>query len=241
LRGFGFARADEAAQHSPADRWQQGAAWMVTALVTGFDAFGGESVNPALAAIRLLPERLGEIAIAVRELPTVFGRSRELLRAAIEELQPQIVLCVGQAGGRAEISLERVAINLDDARIPDNEGWQPIDLPIEAGGPAAYFSTLPIKAAVRALRQAGIPAAVSQSAGTFVCNHVFYGLMHALAAAKGPVRGGFVHIPYLPRQAASHPGQPSMPAELVRQGLELILVTAATVERDLVVSEGRLD
>jgi pyroglutamyl-peptidase len=213
---------------------------MVTALITGFDPFGGETVNPAQEALRRLPARLGELRLVTRELPTEFGRSRAMLRSAILELQPDLVLCVGQAAGRPDLSLERVAINLDDARIPDNAGQQPIDRPIEPDGPAAYFTTLPIKAAVQALRAAGLPAAVSQSAGTFVCNHVFYGLMHALATLRVPARGGFVHIPLLPEQATRHPGQPSMAIDLVTQGLAVILEASAALTRDVAVSEGAL-
>jgi pyroglutamyl-peptidase len=213
---------------------------MVTALVTGFDPFGGEKVNPAQEVLRRLPARLGGLRLVTRELPTEFGRSRAMLRASILELQPDLVLCVGQAAGRADLSLERVAINLDDARIPDNAGQQPIDRPIEPDGPAAYFTTLPIKAAVQALRAAGLPAAVSQSAGTFVCNHVFYGLMHALATPRVPARGGFLHIPLLPEQATRHPGQPSMAIDLVIQGLAVILETSAALTRDVAVSEGAL-
>ncbi|HWK45467.1 MAG TPA: pyroglutamyl-peptidase I [Stellaceae bacterium] len=217
---------------------------MVTALVTGFDAFGGETVNPALEAVRRLPPRLGddvdleEIRIVTRELPTLFGRSRAVLHAAMREVRPDIVLCVGQAGGRAELSLERVAINVDDARIPDNAGRQPVDEPIEPRGPAAYFSTLPVKAAVRALRAAGLPAGVSQTAGTFVCNHIFYGLMHLIATDFPGVRGGFLHIPYLPEQAAHHPGQPSMAADLVTQGLGIVLRATIATRVDIAVSEG---
>src|SRR6266851_2357198 len=147
------------------------------ALVTGFEPFGGEPINPALEALERLPPRLGAVAIATRVLPAVLGQALDALEEAVREPAPDIVLCVGLAGGRAALSLERVAINIDDARIPDNKGRQPIDLPVVAGGPAAYFATLPIKAVVAALREAGLPAIVSNSAGTFVCNHVFYGLI----------------------------------------------------------------
>ena len=174
------------------------------ALVTGFEAFGGESVNPALEALRQLPENVGAVPLATRILPTVFGRSLAALEAAVAATAPDIVLCVGEAGGRSALSLERVAINIDDARIPDNGGNQPIDRPVIPGGPPAYFATLPIKAAVAALREAGLPAIVSNSAGTFVCNHVFYGLLHLAATRRRGLRGGFLHVPYLPSQAARH-------------------------------------
>src|SRR5207253_6250850 len=179
-------------------------------LVTGFEPFGGESVNPALDAVLRLPPSLGALEIMTAALPSVFGRAVAALEDALVATRPDIVLCVGQAGGRAELSLERVAINVDDARIPDNDGHQPIDRPVVAGGPTAYFATLPIKAAVRALREAGLPAAVSNTAGTFICNHVFYGLMHLAATRRLPLRGGFLHVPFLPSQAARLGGTPSM-------------------------------
>jgi pyroglutamyl-peptidase len=150
------------------------------------------------------------------------------------------VLCVGLAGGRAELSLERVAINVDDARIPDNDGQQPIDRPVVAGGPAAYFTSLPIKAAVRALREAGLPAAVSNTAGTFVCNHVFYGLMHLAASRSLPLRGGFLHVPFLPSQAAQQGGAPSMALEDIVRGIEIVLGVAAARVEDIAVAEGRI-
>jgi pyroglutamyl-peptidase len=162
------------------------------------------------------------------------------LRAAIAAAQPDIVLCTGLAGGRAGLSLERVAINIDDARIPDNGGNQPIDRAVVAGGPAAYFATLPIKAAAAALREAGLPAAVSNTAGTFVCNHVFYGLMHEAAIGGDRFRGGFLHVPYLPSQAARLPAAASMALEQIVEGIEIILQVAAARIDDLAVSEGAL-
>src|SRR3954449_12096554 len=172
------------------------------ALITGFEPFGGEAVNPALEAMQRLPAQLGALGIVTAILPAVFGRALDALEDAIVAADPDIVLCVGQASGRAALSLERVAINVDDARIPDNAGRQPIDRTIVPDGPPAYFATLPIKAAVLALREAGLPAIVSNTAGTFVCNHVFYGLMHRAAALRPALRGGFLPLPYLPTQAA---------------------------------------
>lgn len=210
------------------------------ALVTGFESFGGDGVNPSLEALRHLSRRLGPLDVATRALPVVYGAALPALHAAIAETAPDIVLCIGLAGGRAALSLERVAINIDDARIADNHGNRPIDQPVVAGGPAVYFATLPIKAAVAALRDAGLPAAVSNSAGTFLCNHVFYGLMHAAALSGGRFRGGFVHVPYLPGQAARVPGAPSMALEQIVEGIEIILQIAAARTDDLVVSEGAL-
>jgi len=210
------------------------------ALVTGFEPFGGDGVNPSLEALRRLPSRLGTLDITTRILPVVFGEALPILRETIAATQPELVLSVGLAGGRAELSLERVAINIDDARIPDNGGNQPIDCPVVAGGPAAYFATLPIKAAVAALREAGIPAAVSNSAGTFLCNHVFYGLMHEAARAGGDFRAGFMHVPYLPSQTTRLPGTPSLALEQIVEGIEIILQVAAARVDDLAVSEGAI-
>ena len=210
------------------------------ALVTGFEPFGGESVNPALEAVLHLPPRLGALEIATASLPSVFGRALAALEDALVATLPDIVLCVGLAGGRSELSLERVAINVDDARIADNDGQQPIDRPVVAGGPAAYFATLPIKAAVRALREAGLPAAVSNTAGTFVCNHVFYGLMHLAATRSLPLRGGFLHVPYLPSQAVRLDGAPSMALDDIVRGIEIVLGVAAARVEDIAVAEGTI-
>lgn len=207
-------------------------------LLTGFDPFGGEAINPSWEAVRALDgEIVGGCTIRAVQLPTVFGRSLTVLRAAIKRRKPELVICVGQAGGRPQLSLERVAINVDDARIPDNAGKQPIDKPIVRDGPAAYFSTLPIKAIRAALADAGLPAEVSQTAGTFVCNHVFYGLMHALAATPG-ARGGFVHIPFLPAQAARHTGAPSLAQEDVTRALRVMLATALATRTDRRIGGG---
>src|SRR5579884_412451 len=212
----------------------------VRALVTGFEPFGGDGVNPSLEAVRGLPPVVGDISVTVSELPTEFDRSRRLLRDAIAAVRPDIVLCVGLAGGRCELSLERVAINIDDARIPDNAGRQPIDRPIVAEGPAAYFATLPIKAAAAALRQAGLPAAVSNSAGTFVCNHVFYRLIHDAATAAPGFRAGFLHVPYLPEQAAERPGAPSLALDDIARGIAIVLAVAAARADDIAAAEGAI-
>lgn len=212
----------------------------MTLLLTGFAPFGGEDLNPSWEAVRRLDgERLGDLTVVAAQLPTEFGTALKMLDDLLDHHRPTLVVAVGQAGGRAELSLERIAINVDDARIPDNAGRQPIDEPVVAGGPAAYFSTLPIKAMVHALRAAGIPAAVSQTAGTFVCNHVFYGLQHRLQGTG--VRGGFIHIPYLPAQAAAQPGAPSMALETLVAGLRLALTCAATTGEDLREGGGQLD
>ena len=210
------------------------------ALVTGFDAFGGDEVNPSSLAVGRLKKRLGKVAVQAAELPTSFARSTEALRMAIAKAKPDIVLCVGQAGCRSDLCLERVAINVQDARIRDNDGKQPIDKPVVAGGPSAHFTTLPIKACVAAMRQAGLPAAVSNTAGTFVCNHIFYALMDIAAAHPTPLRGGFLHIPYVPEQAARLGGAPSMSVDDIVRGIEIILETSASRLADLHTAEGRI-
>jgi len=209
------------------------------ALVTGFEPFGDDSVNPSLETLGRLPPRLGDLVLMTRVLPTAFGRALDALDDAIATTGPDIVLCLGLAGGRAALSLERVAINIDDARIPDNDARQPIDLPVVAGGPAAYFATLPVKAAAAALREAGLPAVVSNTAGTFVCNHVFYGLMH-LAATRPGMRGGFLHLPYLPEQAARQDGAPSLALDDIVRGVEIVLRVAALRRDDIAAVEGAL-
>jgi pyroglutamyl-peptidase len=203
---------------------------MKTVLITGFEPFGGEKVNPSQEIARQLNGRViaGRRVIG-RILPCVFGAANAELRRILRETAPELVIAVGQAGGRAEITPERVAINVDDARIADNAGAQPVDVPVVARGPAAYWSTLPVKAIVAALRAHEIPVAVSQTAGTFVCNHVFYGLMHALRARRG-VRGGFIHVPFLPEQAKQ--GQPSLSQEVMIEAIALAVAVAVRTRRD---------
>lgn len=214
---------------------------MKNILVTGFDPFGGESINPALESIKQLKGLLvGEYQVVIREIPTVFGLSCERLIEAVEETNPDIVICVGQAGGRPDITVERVAVNVNDARIPDNEHNQPIDTPIIEGGPVGYWSTLPIKAMVKDMRESGVPASISQTAGTFVCNHLFYGLMHYVAQSGKAIRGGFIHIPFLPEQAVHHTGQPHMSMETIVKGLKVAIESAVNYEKDLLISGGQV-
>jgi pyroglutamyl-peptidase len=195
-------------------------------LLTGFEPFNQETINPSWEAVRALQGwHEGDFVVHARQLPCVFGHANKVMHQAVEELQPSIVIAVGQAGGRADLSIERIAINVDDAPIADNQMRQIVDQPIVNGGPAAYFSTLPIKAIVHALREAGLPASVSQTAGTFVCNHVFYGLMHQAHEWGTTMRAGFIHIPYLPQQAARHPGFASMKLEDMVEGLRIAIRT----------------
>lgn len=202
-------------------------------LITGFEPFGDQPVNPsALVARALHGRRLAGRNLEGVVLPCVFGRALRELKRHLRRVQPELVICLGQAGGRSAVAVERVAINVDDARMPDNAGRSPIDEPIAARGPVAYWSTLPIKAIVRALREADIPAEVSQTAGTFVCNHVFYGLMRRLAGRKH-CRGGFIHIPFMTGQ-----GEPSLPLEVMVNAIELAVATSLRTVRDRRLAEG---
>ena len=199
-------------------------------LLTGFEPFGGDTVNPSwLVAQALHGEVIGGARVQALCLPCVFGQALAVLQTALHQHRPQVVLALGLAAVRSEISVERVALNVDDARIADNAGAQPIDEPVDMGGPAAYFSTLPIKAIVAALQQAGLPAAVSQTAGTFVCNHVFYGLMHRLRRHR-TVRAGFMHVPLLS----------SLALDAQVQGVRLALLTTLQTAVDLRQSGGSI-
>lgn len=199
-------------------------------LVTGFDPFGGEKINPALEAVKGLADTIKGAEIKKLEIPTVFNKSAEVVKKAIEEFQPDYVLNIGQAGGRFEISPERVAINVDDARIADNEGNQPIDAPIKEDGDAAYFTQLPVKAMVTAIKNAGIPGAVSNTAGTFVCNHIMYQVQYMIHTNYPKIKGGFIHVPYIPEQVVSKPGQPAMSLSDMTKGLTAAI--EAVVEFD---------
>jgi pyroglutamyl-peptidase len=205
-------------------------------LLTGFAPFGGEAVNPSWEIARALAGWTSDgVPVHAELLPCAFGDALRALDAALQRWRPTLVLCLGQAGGREGISIERVAINVDDARIPDNLGRQPIDEAVVPAGPAAYFSTLPIKALVHDLHAAGIAAAVSNTAGTFVCNHVFYALMHRLAIdpALAGTRGGFVHVPFLPEQVAGRPGTPAMPLAAQVQAVRGAMRSALAHAQDL--------
>jgi pyroglutamyl-peptidase len=210
-------------------------------LLTGFDPFGGESTNPSWEAVRQLRgQTIRRHRVEVARLPTVFGAAEQALALALRKHAPRLVLCVGQAGGRATVSIERVAINLVDARIADNLGAQPLERAVVAGGPAAYLSALPVKAMVAALRDAGIPAEVSLSAGSFVCNAVFYALCHYIATEDAQLRGGFVHIPFAPEQAAARAQTPSMAVEQVVAALRIAARVALSRRRDVSAGEGKL-
>ena len=207
-------------------------------IVTGFDPFGGEKVNPSIECVKALPEIEGVELFRV-ELPTVFKESAIRLNEVINDVKPDAVLSVGQAGGRAGITMERIAINVDDARIPDNISQQPIDEEIQVEGEAAYFSTLPIKRIVKAIREAGISAEVSNSAGTFVCNHIMYQSLFAATKADKPFKAGFMHIPFIPEQTTD---KPSLPLEESTRALQIAIETIRDYlnDEDIKVQEGTI-
>lgn len=207
-------------------------------LLTAFDPFGGASVNPALEAVKLVADRVGDVEIVKLEVPTVFQKSVSAVTSAIAAECPDAVLCIGQAGGRYGLTPERVAINIDDASIPDNEGNQPIDLPIFEDGAPAYFSTLPIKAMVAAIREAGLPASVSNTAGTYVCNHLMYGVLYTLAKHYPGIRGGFMHVPFIPSQTLQRQA-PSMSQQDIARGIEAAIAAIAAHNTDIAVAEGK--
>ena len=210
-------------------------------LLTAFDPFGGDAINPALEAVKLVADKIGRFDIVKLEVPTVFRKSIDTVAKAIEEEKPDVVLCIGQAGGRFEITPERVAINVDDARIKDNEGNQPIDIKIFEDGENAYFTTLPIKAMVEAIREANLPATVSNTAGTFVCNHLMYGVLYTLAKKYPHIKGGFTHVPFIPEQVARRtPVAPYMALEDIKRGLEAAIAAIdKNLDADINVNGGK--
>ncbi|WP_141995142.1 pyroglutamyl-peptidase I [Bacillus sp. B4EP4a] len=202
-------------------------------LLTGFEPFGGERVNPSWEAVKQLHgEVIDDVTLVAEQIPTVFGKSVAVMEQLIQQHNPDIVICVGQAGGRLHITPERVAINMDDARIPDNQGNQPIDEPITDKGPVAYWSTIPIKRIVENMKESNIPASVSHTAGTFVCNHIFYGLMDYITRTSSSIRGGFIHIPFIPEQTINKEA-PSLSLETIVKGIKIAAVTAAKYESDI--------
>lgn len=209
-------------------------------LLTAFTPFDGERINPALEAVKLVKDRIGNLLIVKLEVPTVFGKSIDTVREAIERERPDFVLSIGQAGGRAEITPERVAINLDDARIPDNEGNQPIDEPIFPDGENAYFSTLPVKAMVEAIRKEGLPSSLSNSAGTYVCNHLMYGILYYLDK-RPSMKAGFIHVPYIPEQTKNKKEMPALELSEIVRGLEVAITAIAINGTDKKLAYGQND
>ena len=202
-------------------------------LVTGFDPFGGEPINPAWEAVKAMKDTIAGAEIIKMQILTVVGKSIEKIHQKMKELQPDLVISVGQAGGRFGVTPERVAINVTDARIPDNEGNQPIDEPIFPDGPAAYFSNLPVKAMVQAIKDAGYPSVLSNSAGTYICNHVMYGILYYIEKEFPNVRGGFIHVPYAPSQVVNKPSTPSMALADITASLEAAVAAAISSKEDI--------
>ncbi|MGG5359111.1 MULTISPECIES: pyroglutamyl-peptidase I [unclassified Enterococcus] len=203
-------------------------------LVTGFDPFGGDKVNPAYEAVKKMPDEIAGAEIIKLEIPTVFGKSGAVLKEAIQQHQPEVVICVGQAGGRAAVSMERVAINLAEARIPDNEGNQPFDTALEEDGDTAYFTSLPIKAMVKNINDHGLPAYISYTAGTFVCNDIMYRLLYMIDKEFPTIRGGFIHVPFSPDQVIDRPvGTPAMSLEDIAASLTYAVEAAVENEQDI--------
>ncbi|QAA34369.1 pyroglutamyl-peptidase I [Clostridium manihotivorum] len=209
-------------------------------LITGFAPFGGEAINPSFEAVKGLEDIIAGAEITKLEIPTVFHESIKLLDDAIESNKPDVVICVGQAGGRFDITVERVAINVDDARIADNKGNQPIDEPIFKDGASAYFSNLPIKAMVEEIKLSGIPASVSNSAGTFVCNHLMYGLLYLIDKKYPKVKGTFIHVPFLPQQVINKYNAPSMDLTLITKALSLAIKGAVGNDKDIKTAMGTI-
>ncbi len=210
-------------------------------LVTAFDPFGGETINPAHLAVSLLKDNIAGASIIKLTVPTIFDQSINTVYDEIIKENPDIVLCVGQAGGRSHMTVEKVAINLNDARIPDNGGNQPMDTTTYMDGENAYFSNLPVKAMVSYMRENGIPASVSYTAGTFVCNHLMYGILYHIHKSFHHIRGGFIHVPFIPSQVSTrNDAMPSMSLDMIVTGLELAITAIAHNKEDIKTSSGTL-
>lgn len=202
-------------------------------LITGFEPFGGESVNPAYEAVKLLPDMAGDIQIVKMKIPTVFGEAGKVVETGILQHQPDAVICVGQAGRRADIGVERVAINLVEASIPDNAGNQPMDVKVQEDGDTAYFATIPVKAMVKNIKDHGIPASISYTAGTYVCNSVMYDLLYLIDRKYPSIRGGFIHVPYATEQGVGKPvGTATMELSTISKALLYALEAVAGEDKN---------
>lgn len=210
-------------------------------LVTAFEPFCGERINPSWEICSHLPQSIAGLRVSTCRVPCEFRRAIEVVAAAIELDRPALVVSLGQAGGRSHLSVERVAINVDDAAVADNAGMQPVDEAIAANGPPAYFSTLPVKAMAAAMRAAGVPAVVSNTAGTYVCNHLMYGVLHYLAASGSSARAGFIHVPYAEEQVLDRPGTPALAIATMVRGVEAAIAAAQEHTSDIAVCAGTLD
>ncbi len=208
-------------------------------LITGFNPFGGETVNPAYEAVKLMPDTVAGAQIIKLEVPTEFRKAGEVMEAAMQANQPDVVICIGQAGGRSAITPEKVAINLMDGRIPDNAGFQPVDETIHEDGETAYFTSLPVKAMVAKIQEAGIPSALSYTAGSYVCNYLMYELLYLIDKKYPNVRGGFIHVPYAMEQVVNKPlGTASMDLHQIARALEKAVEAVVENDKDLAVNMG---
>lgn len=207
-------------------------------LVTGFDPFGGEKINPAIESVKKLNDEIAGAKIIKLEIPTVCHESLRVIDEAISKYDPDVILSIGQAGGRSDITVERIGINIDDCRIPDNAGNQIIDEPVFEDGPAAYFVNLPIKAMVAKIQKCQIPASVSNTAGTFVCNHVTYGVRHLIETKYPGKKSGFIHIPFLPQQVIDKKNMPSMSLNTIVTGLTAAIEAIVETKEDIKVTGG---
>jgi pyroglutamyl-peptidase len=200
---------------------------MKKVLLTGFEPFGGESINPALEVIKeITEEKMTNIELTVMQLPVIFGKAYELLIKKISDVNPDLILSIGQAGGSARISVEKVGLNFKDSKIPDNEGSKPKDELIISDGPVAYFTTINVRKTTNNLKKAGIPAIISYSAGTYVCNNLVYGALHYLNTTNKEIKYGFIHVPFLPQQVANKKREvPSMSLMTIKEAIKIIITT----------------
>lgn len=207
-------------------------------LITGFDPFGNENINPAWEAVKLLPSKIEDVEVIKLQIPTVFKKSINTILEGVKEHKPDVIICVGQAGGRYDLTIERVAINLDDARIKDNEDNQPIDEPIYTDGQDAYFTSLPLKAMVKEIQNNNIPASISNTAGTYVCNHVMYGVLYYIEKDAIAKKGGFIHVPFIPQQVLDKKNMPSMDLKTIVKGLEIAIKAVGKYDNDIKITGG---
>ena len=207
-------------------------------LVTWFDPFGGQTINPAIESVKLLPDVIEGCKVIKLEIPTVVYKSLNIIEKTIEKERPDFVLSIGQAGGRSDITVERIGINCDDCRIADNDGNQPIDTKVFSDGPDAYFVNLPIKAMVKNMQDANIPSSVSNTAGTFICNHVCYGVRHICSTKYPNIKSGFIHIPFLPEQVIDKKSMPSMELNTSVKAITKAIEAIVTTSTDIVYSQG---
>ena len=212
---------------------------MKKVLITGFDPFGGESINPAYEAVKLLPDEIAGAKIIKKEIPTVFQKGPDAVYEEIQSSKPDYVLCIGQAGGRSQVTPEWVGINFRNARIADNEGNQPLQTSVVENGPEAYFTMLPVFRMVEKMKGNGIPASVSYTAGTYVCNDVMYSVLHYCHTEFKGVKGGFMHVPFATEQTVNQPaGTPGMNLKDIAKAIELSVEAILENDTDIKVVSG---